>query len=243
MAWKAYPKSYKEKALRLRKKGESLKEIAETLSISKSTAKLWTQSVALSPALKKALYKSGLKKMHLSPNNSHNRRQRELGKIEEEAKKEIALPLSDSAEKIIGAALYWAEGEKKLSMSISNSDPVLIHFFVKWLKKHFGTKASDLKANLNIYSQQNELKLKKFWSDLTEIPLQNFGKSYIKPKNKKFKKSTLYYGTIKVRVPKGADMKHRVASWMKTFLTSETIDVKKVESRWENLRTQYPREV
>jgi hypothetical protein len=68
---------------------------------------------------------------------------------------------------------------------------------VRWLKRVFGISPNFLKAWLNIYPQQNELELKQFWSQLTGIPLENFGKSYIKPPNKNYKKNTLYYGTIK----------------------------------------------
>jgi hypothetical protein len=70
------------------------------------------------------------------------------------------------------------------------------------------------------------MKVKKFWSPLTNIPLENFGKSFIKPKNKEHKKNNLYYGTIKIRVPKGTDMRYRVFGWIKTLLKDVTPEVK-----------------
>jgi transcriptional regulator with XRE-family HTH domain len=44
--------------------------------------------------------------------------------------------------------------------------------------------AEGSKPRLNIYSQQDENDIKNFWSDLTGIPMTNFGKTYIKPANR-----------------------------------------------------------
>lgn len=85
---------------------------------------------------------------------------------------------------------------------------------ISWFKKMFGISPATLKAHLNIYSQQNELEVKKFWSEITSIPIENFGKSFIKPTNRGFKKNNLYYGTIKIYVPKGTDMRHRTLAWI-----------------------------
>ena len=89
--------------------------------------------------------------------------------------------------KLAGAALYWAEGEKAKHFSIANSDPHLIKFMVCWLKDTLNVPPERIKAHLNIYHQQDEKKLKKFWSEVTGIPLENFGKSFVKPKSKNYK--------------------------------------------------------
>jgi len=81
---------------------------------------------------------------------------------------------------------------------------------VKWFKEVLKISPETLKANLNIYPQQNEQEIKQFWSELTGIPLENFGKSYIKPLSKGYKKNNLYYGTIKIRVLKGTNLRYRV---------------------------------
>ena len=107
---------------------------------------------------------------------------------------------------------------------------------VKWLENIFSIKSKDLKAQLNMYSQQNENKIKKFWAELTGVPLANFGKSYIKPPNKNYKKNNLYYGTIKIRVPKSTDLSHRVFGWVQSVLLSIDPEVVKTQRKWLRLK-------
>ncbi|MDI6733884.1 MAG: hypothetical protein QMD50_00090 [Patescibacteria group bacterium] len=92
-----------------------------------------------------------------------------------------------------------------------------------------------MKARLNIYPQQNREEIKRFWSDLTGIPIKNFGKSYVKPFSKGYKKNNLYYGTIRVEVPKSGDYIHRVYGWTQAVLEREDVKVKNIERRWVRL--------
>ncbi len=139
--------------------------------------------------------------------------------------------------RLIGAALYWAEGSKTRLFQLTNSDPVMILFWVKWLNKILNIQAKILKARLNIYPQQNESNIKTFWSDLTGIPLVNFGKSYIKPLSKNYKKNNLYYGTIRIEVPKSTDLRYRVYGWIKAVLADIEPHIIKVERKWARLKT------
>ena len=157
-------------------------------------------------------------------------------------KKEIKLPLSFETYRFIGAALYWAEGDKTKGFQIANSDPYLILFMVKWFETVFGVSPKNLKAWLNIYPQQNERKIKQFWSNLTGIPLENFGKSYIKPLSKGYKKNNLYYGTIKIKVPKGTDMRYRVFGWINALLNDIAPEVELAQKEWRSLK-ETPRPV
>ncbi|HEY4505270.1 MAG TPA: recombinase family protein [Candidatus Paceibacterota bacterium] len=106
--------------------------------------------------------------------------------------------------------LSMIETSKKTMFDMTNSDPYLILFWIKWLNRIFKIPTIELKAWLNIYPQQNEKHIKKFWSELTGIPVKNFGKSYVKPLSKNYKKNNLYYGTMRVGVPKSTDYRYRV---------------------------------
>ncbi|OGN13067.1 MAG: hypothetical protein A3C71_00445 [Candidatus Yanofskybacteria bacterium RIFCSPHIGHO2_02_FULL_43_15c] len=63
-------------------------------------------------------------------------------------------------------------------------------------------------------SSQKERRDKKFWSELTGIPFQNFGKSFVKPVSSGYKKNNLYYGTMRIEVPKSVNIKHRIFGWV-----------------------------
>lgn len=222
--------------IKLRKKGSSYREIGKELGVAKSTVRLWCINIPLSPGDRERLYTKQVLLLARGPNSQKERRVREVAKIISGAEKEIQIPLPVETYRLLGAALYWSEGSKTNGFSFSNSDPHFILFMTRWVKKVFGIPPKNLKAWLNIYSQQNDLELKQFWSQLTGIPFEKFGKSFIKPSNKGFKKNNLYYGTIRIKVPKGTDMRHRVFGWIKTVLKDVMPEVDLIQKEWKSLR-------
>ena len=176
-------------ATALRKKGLSYNEIRQRVPVAKSSLSLWLKHVRLSPKHRAHLYTKQIQILSRGTPSQVERRKREVSLIIENARKEILLPLSSETHRFLGAALYWAEGSKTKNFAITNSDPILIAFMTHWFKEMFGIPSSTLKAHLNIYSQQNEKEVKQFWSEVTGIPIENFGKTFIKPTNKGFKKN------------------------------------------------------
>ena len=225
----------KKVAIGLRKKGLSYKEIKEAISIPKSTLSYWLKYIRIKPQYKKRLYTKQIEYLSFGSKSQKERRKREVEKIMTLAIEEVKLPITFDAYRLMGAALYWAEGSKGGRIQITNSDPHFILFMTKWLEKVFKIPAGNLKAWLNIYPQQNDLEIKKFWSELTGIPLENFGKSYIKPLSSGYKKNNLYYGTIRVEVPKSTDMKHKIFGWIKAALLDIESETKLVQRNWQRL--------
>jgi hypothetical protein len=228
-------KKYKARAINLRKKGLSYKEIKETIPVSKSTLSIWLKDVLLSSKHRARLYTKQIEILSRGTQSQKERRKREIDSIVEKAEKEINSPLSPESYRVFGAALYWAEGDKKQNFEVTNSDPYLIKFMVEWIGKMFHVSPAVLKAYLNIYPQQNETGLKKFWSSLTHIPVKNFGKSYVKSMSRGYKRNNLYYGTIKIYVPRGTDMRHQVFGWIRGVLQETDGYVKSVQQKWVSL--------
>ncbi|MBI1957331.1 MAG: hypothetical protein HYS44_02645 [Candidatus Niyogibacteria bacterium] len=228
-------KEFKLQAIRLRRQGLSYNEIRRHVPVVKSTLSLWLKSIPLSEKHRKRLYTKQIAILSRGPQSQKERRAREIEKIIQTAAEEITRPLSDDTYRLVGAALYWAEGTKRGGFEVTNSDPYFILFMVRWIEKIFGVPAPKLKARLNIYPQQNDMKIKKFWSALTGIPTKNFGKSFVKPLNKGYKKNNLYYGTIKIELPKGTDTKHRVFGWIRAVLDEIEPQVKGVQQKWIRL--------
>ena len=152
------------------------------------------------------------------------------------AQNEVPRSLTDETIKLIGAAIYWAEGTKKGAVRVTNSDPALILFMVEWLRQVFAIEPASIKAWLNIYSQQDEMQLKSFWSELTGIPVKNFGKSYVKPENKNYKKNTLYYGTIQISVPKSTNLQYRIQGLVRGLVARIDPKLESSVLRWQGLR-------
>ncbi len=223
-------------AIRLRRKGLSYNEIRKEINVAKSSLSLWLKHIELKPEHKARLYTKHIQFLNLGSQSQKERRAREVTGIIKNAEEEIKCPLSIDAYRLMGAALYWAEGSKNGLCQVTNSDPRLICFMVKWIGKMFNITPENLKARLNIYPQQSERQIKKFWSELTGIPVVRFGKSFVKPLSKGYKKNNLYYGTIKVEIPKSINIKHRIFGWVNAVL-KESTEINLAERRWQSLRT------
>lgn len=228
-------KILKKQALHLRKQGDSYGDIVKKLNISKSTASYWLHNVPLTPEQRAKYYTKQIQILSLGPNSQKERRAREIEQIVRKAEQEIIFPLPFETFRLMGAALYWGEGGKGKMAHITNADPHLILFAVKWIESVFRIPPVQLKASLNIYPQQKELDIKKFWSDLTKIPLENFCKSYIKPLSKNYKKNNLYYGTIRIYIPKSANLRHQIFGWIKAATKNIAPDVQLTQRKWESI--------
>jgi len=206
-----------EKAKELRKRGRSYNEIVSILDIPKSTLYSWLENVELSheatnrinSRVRKGSLKGLLKKnklqtriaMERSQNIQHESKLK-IGKI---SKRELAL---------IGAALYWGEGYKKQivlrgksrtyhPVSLSNSDPILIKFFLLFLRTCFDMDDSKIKISIHLYDGMDENQIIQHWQQITNLPKESFQKVYrgVSMSSKRTKKfNHLPYGTAQIRV-------------------------------------------
>ena len=198
----------------LRKKGWSYNEIQRKLATSKGNISLWCRDIELTPKQKEQLGKKYLTAPRLGGLANHQKREKEIYEVRESAVKEIIL-LDSEAFRIAGTMLYWAEGAKTNSVSISNSDPKMIKFMMRWFEQIFNLQPERLKASLHIHYGNDESRIKKYWSRLTRIPLKNFGKCFIKPKGTGHRTHILPNGIIRIRVCGSGveNMRHRVLAW------------------------------
>ena len=66
---------------------------------------------------------------------------------------------------------------------------------------------------------------------------KNFGKSFVKPLSKNYKTNNLYYGTIRVTVPKSTDYRYRVFAWTQAVLKDIAPEINLSQRKWSKLRT------
>lgn len=194
----------KKEAIRLRKSGESIGEIAKRLKISKGSVSLWVRDVELTKHQREKLNKNGFsidvieKRRKSRINNTQQRKE----KIIREAGKDIK-SISISELKTIGAMLYWAEGRKKgkQMVSFSNSDPIMIRVMMRFFREVCKVPESKFRGHIHIHSHLQINIAKNYWSDITGISTDQFYKTYSKPsKASKNKKDSLPYGTMDVYV-------------------------------------------
>lgn len=206
------------KAREMRSRGVSVRTIARELGVSKSTASLWVRDIILSVEQLQSLRKAWIKGTELGRLKGalmqKNRRLDLIEKTKNEGIKKLK-NLSDNDFFAAGIALYWAEGsKKKREFFICNSDPEMILFMIKWMKKFFGIQTSRLKAivGINDIHRDRDSIVKKYWSEKTGIPLSQFRKTSFKKvrNNKIYENFENHFGTLGVYVLKGSEFYYKM---------------------------------
>ncbi|MBI2054651.1 MAG: hypothetical protein HYT39_00940 [Candidatus Sungbacteria bacterium] len=202
----------KEEAVKLRLKGKSYNEIIRILQIpSKGTLSYWFRDLQLSHQAKRRLEKNILlaQKRGLFKYN----KERSLAikvenkNIHERASKEIGA-LTSRELLLVGAALYWGEGTKNESgkyfpsLALANSDPSLIRFYMKFLKKVLDINREKIRASIHVHPNVDIEKAKQFWASITQLPKDRFYIIRQVSRASKFRRPSraLPYGTATIKV-------------------------------------------
>jgi len=172
----------KSKAIKLRRGGASYSQIKKSIGISKSTLSGWLKNYPLSPERIKELRDFNEQRIE-SFRNTMRRKREARQEIIYQNEKRYLLPLSAKELYLGGLFLYWGEGLKatKGTFSLSNTNPQMIVFFIKWVMETLNIPKNKIFIRLHIYSDMDEKQELKYWSDLLKIPFTQFKKPYIKP--------------------------------------------------------------
>ena len=197
--------SLKLQATQLRKKGQLYSEIAKELGIAKSTAHLWTKDVQLSSSEARQLAHRYSETLHLNIEKmAANKR---IKRIKQESlilKEAIGIAnnadLSTNNKKIICACLFWCEGAKNIDSGVRfiNSDPVMIGTFLKLLRDSFILDEAKFRALVHLHEYHDATEQQLYWSEVTQIPLEQFNQPYLKP-HTGINKHEGYPGCISIR--------------------------------------------
>ena len=199
-------------ARKLRKKGVSVKKIAQYLKVAKSSASVWTRDIILTVEQLENLRKSSLEGAERGRLKSSLLQKERWTKNMEEFKK-IGIAnigkLTDREFLIAGLALYWGEGYKKgRRLQFCNSDPKMIKFLILWLQRCFSIDNLEIRCRvgINYIHNKRENIVKEYWSKTTDIPLVQFTKtSFKKVQNKKiYANFNDHYGTLSVEITQPA---------------------------------------
>lgn len=207
------------KAIALRRRGHSLKEIAATLSVAKSSASLWVRDIALSPSAKKVL----LTKITQGQFVAAERKKAKTRAVEDaylqQSREELAATtLSPVYKKLLCALIYWCEGTKnpKTGVTFINSDPYLMKQFLSLLRSSFQIDERKFHPCLHLHSYHSKEKQLDFWSKVTNINKGQFIKPYVKPNTGKRIRID-YPGCLSVKYHSN-DLARRLLAIGKAFL-------------------------
>lgn len=172
----------KEKAIALRRRGESYKSIRTRLDVPLSTLSGWLRDVPLSITQRAKLdneWRRGLVKARKKAVAWHNEQKGvRLAEANRQATEIFQkIPSGDQTTLEIALAfLYLGEGFKRdrAGLGLGNSDPKVLRFYVQALKKLYGIQPESLRAELHLRDDQDEEALKIFWSKELHLPLSCF---------------------------------------------------------------------
>ena len=217
------------KAQALRRQGLSYREILQTISVSKSTISLWCKDIGLTEKQKLRLLKKkqfGQRKGSLiAAENKRRDRIERTERIKGEARKTLG-KLNNRDRFVTGIALYAAEGNKSDGKAgFSNADPKLIKFMMDWFLIFAKVPIEKMRGAIWLHEGLSEKKSKKFWSDLIDLPLSQFNKTYIakvKSDSKKIRKNIHQYGVFQIRFSDSA-IHRRIMGWISAVFSDKIV--------------------
>ncbi|MFC1808270.1 hypothetical protein ACFL0T_07915 [Candidatus Omnitrophota bacterium] len=210
----------RKEARQLRKKGFSVREIAVKIECSKSSISQWVRGVDLTTQQIERLKSNqdkGRARAAQHPNSPKHKWARIRNQIIDKSAKDIPGSFSEFNLKVLGAALYWAEGYNASQniFAFSNSNPDMIKIIMQFLRKICKVPKHKIKGRLNIHPHLDIAKAEKFWANVTGIPRSSFNKSVLAvSKSSKQKKDTLPLGTFNVIIC-DVLLVSRVKGWIK----------------------------
>ncbi|MEK9176689.1 MAG: hypothetical protein AAB923_00155 [Patescibacteria group bacterium] len=196
----------KQRALKLRRAGYSIRDVEKELYIPRSTLSGWFKAIVLTPQNQRKLQerrKNALLQARAKAVLWHNQRKAErLEDAKNAAEKTLdQLDLKNPAvTELALAMLYLGEGTKaKLETGIGSSDPKILRFFVNVLLNIYDVPRDKIRCELHLRADQNSEDLKSFWSEQLGIPRSNFGKSSFDARTRESPTFAYYKGVCAVR--------------------------------------------
>lgn len=208
----------KEKAIELRKEGNSIRTIEKKLKISRSSASLWTRDVRLTNKQLKKLYKNkksgGLKGSVIAAANKKQKRINLTNEIYVKAMEDVGTLTSREAF-LVGVVLYFCEGDKAdKNVAFTNSDPKALIFFIQWLRMYCHVDNGRIRVNIFLHENLDEKKAKQFWKSKLQIQDSHFKKTYVvKNKKKVYRKSKYINGICRITVS-DVNLHRKIMGWI-----------------------------
>ena len=215
--------SSKEKAIRLRKKGLSYNEILQEIDVSKSSLSLWLRDVKLTNKQKrrlKAKVKEGgeyIRSIREGVRSEwHESKRRKLLSVAQ-VKMDPYL-LSHNGLAFVGAALYWAEGNRS-QFRFSNTDLDMVKLYLKWLRQVLKVPTSRIKcrvAKVHLGHGLSYDEVEEKWSKLTRVPRSQFLTPNVLQKGEEIslRKNVHPYGMLTVEVIRPQQFVAKLAALM-----------------------------
>jgi transposase-like protein len=190
-------------AREMRAEGSSVKEIAATLGVARSSASVWVRDVPLGPEERATL----IARSRLGPivaGELKAARAREVRRGYQDDGRRLAR--ERGAEYAAGCMLFWAEGSKaRNSVQLVNADPEVIVFFARFLRHEFRIEDEQMVVTCNLFADhfEQQREIETYWLTRLSLPRACLRKSAVNKYSKysqKKRTNKLPFGTCSLRV-------------------------------------------
>ena len=170
------------RARKLREAGQSIRDIARRLNVSKGSVSLWVRNVALTDKQRERLtHKRNAAQIFGS--RAVADKYRKLRACYQEEGRQKARQFGNDPLFVMGCMLYWAEGSKSRTVvSFSNNDAAMLSVFIDFLETFFDVDRTTLAMNFNCYisPEVTLADVKRYWSETLRVPEANVRKPTVK---------------------------------------------------------------
>jgi len=207
-------KELRRQARNLRKKGKTYQQIREVIPVSKSTLSLWLRDL---PTPQRTC--SGQPSIGEVAKKRWKRVRKDL--LDEAVEEVASYVLDRNAVAFMGAALYWAEGQKKGAFNFANSDPFMVDVYLWWLRNIIKVDENEIRGHIHVYLDDGvEYKdILDFWVETTGIEKSCFYSPQIITADTKKTKAQhhkiLKYGVIHIKVMKPLKYRAKCAALLR----------------------------
>ena len=216
-------------AIQLRKEGKTYNEIMDIIPIAKSTLSEWLKSVHLAKPQVQRRTKLRLEAGLRGAESKRKIRLAEVRSLLEDGIKKVGV-ISERELWLIGAALYWAEGNKQRERSVStgvlfgNSDPQMLRVFIAWLAL-LDISSTDLMYELYLHTSRTSQveEFKKWWAKQLGIHTSELTRIYYKKgsiKTNRTNTADLYHGLIRIKVKSSTSLNREVSGYIAGIVAS-----------------------
>lgn len=163
----------------LRKEGISMTVIEKKLGIPRSTLSGWFKNIKLSEEKCTKLMNNKrdgwLKAREKAVEWHRAQKALRLRHAEKEAQKTLNnIDITDEILDLALAMLYFGEGAKTGVTSLASSNPTILRFVLKVLKRNYAITPDMIRCDLHLRMDQDSEKLKQYWSKELNIPIEQF---------------------------------------------------------------------
>lgn len=211
------------KAVELRRSGKTYSEIMSLVPVAKSTLSDWFREVHLSKPQKQKITQKRIEGALRGALARKNKRILFSNATQEAAQKEVGR-LSKRELWLVGAVLYWAEGTKEKEyhpgngIKFTNSDPLMIRLFLKWLQDICYVSLQDLTIEIYLHDSNKHRisEVQEYWKSITGIRNPTAYRLYFKRNKINTKRKNTgqsYYGILCVRVKRSSTLLRKITGW------------------------------